>query len=167
MTLRPARAPVLAVLALAVACSTPAADSAATPAVEESPDHAAIITSLAGAYVAAYNSKNAAALGELHAQDAAIFPADAPAVHGRLEIEQALSRNFARYQSAELKLEPHSTWGGGGFAYQEGSATMHATLADGTAVDQPVTFVMVARRQADGGWKLHRVIWNRTTRPAP
>jgi uncharacterized protein (TIGR02246 family) len=151
-----------------IGCSQPGADSGAPAqeAMNAPVDHVAAMKQLADAYMAAYSAENAQAMADLHTDDAILFPPDAPAVNGKAAILEQFGRDFEQLASPTITIQPSASWGEGEFVYEEGTTTVRATLPDGKPMEEIAKYVVVARHQADGSWKLHRVIWNRNA-PLP
>jgi ketosteroid isomerase-like protein len=108
------------------------------------------------AFVANFNSGDIASAANVYSEDARIFPPGMPSMDGKATIAgfwQAAAEQMGvkGIQLTTVDLEEH-----GDTAIEEGRFVLSG--AAGT-LDQG-KYIVVWRRQTDGGWKWHRDIWN-------
>jgi uncharacterized protein (TIGR02246 family) len=93
-------------------------------------------------------------LASLYTKDAVALPPDGPFVKGRENIKQMWGTIAQQIGLKSVKLQTVELEVSGDSANEVGEAQL--TLASGTAV---VKYVVVWKK-AEGGWHLHRDIWN-------
>jgi uncharacterized protein (TIGR02246 family) len=141
--MRPSR-PVWRAVAVLLALARPAAADDVRAAVE------------AGnrAFVEAFLAGDARAVAELYTEDARVVAPGSPPAVGRAEIE-AFWRGVIASGVKDVALSTAHVEASGGLAVEDG--TVRLVAADG-AVNES-RYVVVWKR-VDGGWRLHRDIWN-------
>jgi uncharacterized protein (TIGR02246 family) len=105
-------------------------------------------------FAAAYNKGDVAAVASMYAEDAIAFPPGGDLVKGR----PAIAAMWKEVQAAgltDLALQTVSVERDGSFAVEVGTATAKLKGAP-----NKIKYVVTWKRQSDGGWKLHRDIWN-------
>ena len=113
------------------------------------------IRTLDAAFMKLANEKDAAALTEVfYAEDAELLPPGAPAMRGRAAI-RAFWTEFMKIAGNDLILDTHTIEAAGDLAHGVGRWT--GTLG---GVPQQGKYVVVYRRQADGGYKAIVDIFN-------
>ncbi|TIV61850.1 DUF4440 domain-containing protein [Mesorhizobium sp.] len=110
-------------------------------------------------FVKAYNSKDAAGVASKYADDAAAFPPDMARVEGRQNI-QKLWQGAIDMGISELRLTTVDVQESGDFAFESGSFSLKAPGKDSKVVDATGKYVVVWKKDQNGGWKLYRDIWN-------
>lgn len=107
---------------------------------------------------------HAAVVAKLYTEDAMELPPDQPAIKGRASIEQRIAESVTGLQ--DIKITSVETHGMLDLAYDRG--TYSVTVKE-EGMDEPVKingkYISILRRQADGTWKLTRLIWNEDTPP--
>jgi uncharacterized protein (TIGR02246 family) len=109
-------------------------------------------------YVAGENAGDAAAIAALWAADGILMPNHAPAVQGSQAI-QAYYQAEAEQGKTELSVTGEETIISGDWAFDRGKFTIKLTTASGTVEDQG-KYIVLLSRQADGSWKVARLIFN-------
>ncbi len=102
----------------------------------------------------AYDSKDAAAMAEIYAENGALMPPNSESVNGRAAIEDF----FAGFHASGLGVEIQDTeaYAHGDVGYKVGTYTI--SDADGATVDEG-KYVEIWR-YIDGSWQMHRDIFN-------
>ena len=165
MSTQPVR--ILAGLVLTAALSA-CAPAAPPPPPDTTAEDTAAINALRDAWVAAFNAADAEALANMYTEDAIDMGSNEPSLTGRAAIRDSFVAQFgmgkgtATVTSEELQLA-------GDWAYDRGMFTLTMTPAAG---GDPMTlandrYLVILRKQADGTWKLARLINNSPTPPAP
>jgi uncharacterized protein (TIGR02246 family) len=150
---------VVAIAALAACAPPPPPDTTAADT--------AAINALRDAWVTAFNAADVDSLVNLYTEDAIDLPANEPTLSGRAAIREYFVTTFgmgkatATVTSEELQLM-------GDWAYDRGTFTLSIVpAAGGEAMNVSQRYLVVIRQQADGAWKLARLIDNSPTPPAP
>ncbi|MGH7553280.1 MAG: YybH family protein [Longimicrobiales bacterium] len=127
--------------------------------LQDTADASAAIRALQDTNTAAVNSRDAAAWAATFADDATVFPANAEAVTGRAALEQfaigLMSAGAVQFAPGELQINVV-----GDVAYVTFPWTLTITPPSGPAIQDRGNTLDVLRRQADGTWRFHRVMWN-------
>lgn len=105
-------------------------------------------------FAAAYNKGDVAAIAAMYTEDAIAFPPGGDLVKGRVAIE-AMWKDVQAAGLTDLSLQTLSVERDGSLAIEVGTAT-----AKMKGAPQRIKYVVTWKRQSDGGWKLHRDIWN-------
>ena len=119
----------------------------------------------AAGFEAAFNQRDAAALGDVFAEDAVLLPPNAPAVTGRRAIEDGFEAGFESTSSEgalKMKLTYTETESTGDLGYKSGTYTM--TDAEGAEIDRG--HLLEVWKRGDDGWKIYRESYN-SDRPPP
>ena len=107
----------------------------------------------------AFNGKDAAAVAGLYTEDAAIFPPDAPRIDGREGIGKywggAIDAGVTDLALTAIEIEDH-----GSSAHEVGTFTLKAPGEGGAATEVKGQYIVIWKKAGDGGWRLHRDIWN-------
>lgn len=117
-------------------------------------DYKAAIEASTAKFEAVYNAGDAAALAALYTEDAVIIPPNMDPIAGNEAIQAFWAEAMTGGVTFELKTK--EVIGGGDLLVEVGSYV--GTAADGSHADHGV--FMVAHKNVDGEWKLHRDIWN-------
>lgn len=146
-------------LAVSLGCQPAAEQQAAAP-----PDPAPI-NALRDNFASMYNSGDVTRLGDLYTDDAVVMNNQQPALQGKpaiLQSAQALVDQF----TVNMSITPVDTQIAGDLAYEHGSFTMSLTpKAGGDPMQNSGNYIVVLKRGADGGWRLHREIGNNNQPP--
>jgi uncharacterized protein (TIGR02246 family) len=105
-------------------------------------------------FAATYNKGDVVAIAAMYTEDAVAFPPGGDLVKGRAAIE-AMWKNVLAAGLTDLALQTLSVERDGSLAIEVGTAT-----AKMKGAPQRIKYVVTWKRQSDGGWKLHRDIWN-------
>lgn len=146
-------------IALAVSAALWLGGCAAPTEKQQAQDPAALraaIKDLDRAFSAAFERNDTLVISSLYTDDAMLLPPNHEPVLGR----DSIAAYWAPYLTPALKtlhLETTEVGGAGDDVYQVGSYTIIA--ADGSTTDRG-KYVVLLKRQSDGGWRLHRDIWN-------
>ena len=124
------------------------------------------INDLRQEYSAAYNAGDAAALTGLFATDAVLLPPDAAILTGQEAIRSLYEVTFAQFtgehSTTSQELEVAGDW-----AFGQGTYTVKLTPKEGgETIQDEGKYIVICQRQADGSWKLARLIWNTNSPPA-
>jgi uncharacterized protein (TIGR02246 family) len=136
--------------------------------------HAAETSSLAATKkaIAAANAKygDAVAKGDaktirsLYTDNAYVLPPGMPAVHGGAAIEE-LWGGFFKAGAKAATLATEDVERSGDLAAETGTYTFTMQPEGKPAATTSGKYVVVWKHQKDGGWKLHRDIWNANAEP--
>ena len=141
------------------------------PKPEEKMDVAAdttAINALRDKVTAAYNSTDAAALAATYADDAIMMNPNQDPVEGKPAIQasyEAMFKENAGTVAINLALSPLETQVAGDWAYDRGNATSTVTPKSGKPVEQLGKYLVIAKRQTDGSWKVYREMSNMNSPP--
>jgi uncharacterized protein (TIGR02246 family) len=133
--------------------SQPAQDPAALRAAIEDLDRA---------FSAAFERNDTLVISSLYTDDAMLLPPNHEPVMGRDSIA-AFWAPLLTPAMKTLHLETTEVGGSGDDVYEVGSYSMLA--ADGSTADRG-KYLVLLKRQSDGGWRLYRDMWN-SDLPAP
>ena len=127
---------------------------------ESSRKDVAAVTNVLREIIAADNAMDVDRIASLYEEDAVNLPPNGPAVQGRVAIKERYRSGFAQAK-LELSFISEETHVGGEWAFDRGITKGRNVWRNG---DPPTEFehkyVMLLRRQADGSWKIARLIWN-------
>ena len=101
------------------------------------------------------------ALSEMYTEDAQLLPPGSQAIEGRAGIETLWTGLFA-LPVKEIQLETRDLFGHGDDACEVGR---YRLVGNDGSIFEAGKYTVIWRRQ-EGGWKLHRDMWN-TDVPAP
>ncbi|MGI9038790.1 MAG: YybH family protein, partial [Gemmatimonadota bacterium] len=113
------------------------------------------------AFLAAFNSGDAAAMAATYTEDAHALPPGAPALEGREPIKEYFAAGIAAMGGAQMSFETWETHAMGDAVVSIGGYTI--TTADGAHLDHGKYMVVFAR--TDDGLKIKRDIWNSSMAP--
>lgn len=122
---------------------------------------AAQVEAADAAFLAAFNSGDAVALGEQYAEDAHALPPGAPALEGRDAIVEYFTAGLAAMGGAQMSFETWETHAMGDAIVTIGGYTTNA--ADGSHLDHG-KYIGIFERTADG-LKIKRDMWNSSMAP--
>jgi uncharacterized protein (TIGR02246 family) len=107
-----------------------------------------------------FENHDAAGLVALFTEDCVRMPEGGPASVGRPALEAAYRQDFAEVWEtpATVRLNAGEVIITGEHAFARGADTL---LQDGQQVGEPGKWMFVYRREPDGAWKFHWVIFNR------
>ena len=154
-------------LALLVAACQPAAEQPdpAAEAAQQAEDVAAI-KNLDSKWNTAVNAGDAAALANLHTDDAIRMPPNQPAVVGKEAIQSSFQTIFEQF-TGKLTLSPEEVEVVGDWAFARGTyAGTRTPKAGGEPTEDNGKYLAIFLRQPDGSWKHYRGIWN-SDKPLP
>ncbi len=111
------------------------------------------------AWMEAFGAKDIDTLTAFYAEDAVLLPPNAPAIFGRDAIRATMQEMFAAGLGVELEdLEVKVA---GNLGYKAGR--YRSTAEDGSLIDRGKYIEIWSK--TDGGWVLHRDIWNSSVQP--
>ncbi|MFN0165092.1 MAG: YybH family protein [Bryobacteraceae bacterium] len=115
------------------------------------------------AYIAAINAGDTGAMAELFTEDCVVAPPEMPSEGGKAGVKSIYGAQFAAFNIIlSIKTEEEvvlDDWG-----YWRGTWKAGLTpKAVGEAVEAEGKYLCIIRREADGGWKIHRNMWNTPT----
>lgn len=152
---------------VAVALAIAVVGCAPPPPPDTSAADAAAMTALRDAWLTAYNAGDADAVANTYAEDAIDMPNEQPTASGRADIrtaiagQLALGKATATLTSDEMQLM-------GDWAFDRGRYNVSIVpAAGGDPMSISGRYLVIARRQADGSFKLVRGIDNSATPPVP
>lgn len=107
---------------------------------------------------------HASVVAQLYTEDAIELPPYAPAVKGRAAIEARIAESLGDLR--DIKLTSVETDGVLNIAFDRGTYSV-TFMEEGMEEATTVTgkYIAILRKQADGAWKLSRLIWNDDTPP--
>jgi uncharacterized protein (TIGR02246 family) len=121
------------------------------------------IGELRGAWDAAYEAGDAAALAGLYTTDAVLMQPGLPTMTGRAAIESHYGQGFAQ-GSFTVDIRPGSTVVDGDIGYEHGQFTGTMTpAAEGDPRQTEGRYVVMLRRDTDGAWRIARSMSNAAT----
>ena len=123
------------------------------------------VEKLGKSFTDAFNRGDAAAVAGMYAEDATAFPPDSDLVKGRAAI-QAVWQGFLDMGGKSMKFTVLDVQSSGNVIVETGRADLQVQPPGASAVDVPVKYVVVWKRQKDGSWKISHDIWN-SMAPAP
>ena len=116
-------------------------------------------------FMDAFNQSDAAGVAALYTEDAALLPPNGDRIQGR-EAVQAFWQGAMDMGVTEAQLTTVQVGGGGDFAWEIGNYSLKIQPAGQEAMSDKGKYVVIWKKQTDGGWKLHVDIWNTST-PMP
>lgn len=118
------------------------------------------------AFNAAYNAGDAKAIGKLIDRDAVWMPPTGePAIVGADKVVARYTSFFKKTQSA-FELQPGTVQLSGQWAFLNGAWHREdSSKKGGKSMKHGGYYLMVFKKQADGGWKIARDIWNDAHKP--
>lgn len=154
-----------AVAIVLVACDASVPDDTAAGGAEE----AAVLAALEQIDVQweeAANRGDAAAIAGLYTDDGALLPPNSEIVQGRENIQQALQA-FVDAGMTNVDFTRVAAGTSGDLAYEIGRYSLDLRPQGGAPVTDTGKYVIVARRQPDGTWRLVADIFNTSQPTAP
>jgi uncharacterized protein (TIGR02246 family) len=130
-------------------------------ATESEPESAeAAIRSLNRQWETCFANHDLAGLTSLFTKDCVRMPQAGPASVGRPAMEEAYRRDFSEVwkTGASVRLNAGEIIASGEYAFARGADTL---IENDKQVSGPGKWLFVYRREPDGGWKFHWVIFNR------
>jgi uncharacterized protein (TIGR02246 family) len=110
-------------------------------------------------FVDAFNSGNAAALGQMYTEDAAVLPPDGKRVDGRKGVEE-FWQGVIKSGMKNLTLKAVEVEEREDLAYEVGAFTLDVPGEGGALPTVAGKYIVVWKKGDDGTWRLHRDIWN-------
>ncbi|MGH6894574.1 MAG: YybH family protein [Dongiaceae bacterium] len=129
----------------------------AAPVSAESPRdeiEAALFT-----FAEAFNQGDAAAVAAHYTEDAAVFPPEAARVDGRAGI-QTFWKGAMDSGLADLTLKAVEVHGSDELAFEVGEVSFSTPDGSGGRSASTGKYIVVWKKDGDGGWRLYRDIWN-------
>lgn len=108
-----------------------------------------------------WNSRDAAAIAAVYAEDAVVMPPGAEPIEGRAAIQAALTEMLAVSAGSQMAFTTEDVMVQGDMAVEVGSFV--ETNADGSHRDHG-RYLSVMKK-IDGSWKIVRDIWNSSMTP--
>jgi uncharacterized protein (TIGR02246 family) len=151
-------APIVALVFFSLASAAFAEPPAADP-------NRARIEKLGKQFADAFGKGDVAAVAAMYAEDAVAFPPESEVVKGRAAIEAMWkgTRDMG-VQSIEFTVWDVQT--SGILLVETGKATLTVAGAGPVPATVAVKYVVVWKKQKDGGWKISHDIWNALPAPA-
>lgn len=116
-------------------------------------------------FCAAYNGADAVAIANLVTEDAVWMPPGQPPVAGRQAVKARYAAQF-KALAPKFELHPGEIQASRTWAFLRGSYTRTDTPpGGGDPIAYKGKYLMIMRKQPDGGWKIARDIWNSDTSP--
>ena len=154
MTMTRSLAGMLAIAALAAACSGPAP-------VEFTTKDAGEIRQQHDAFLAAFNAKDITKILDMYAESSVFMPPNEPIIRGKDALRQFYENLVNRQGASDLKMEISEVAGHGPLAYQSGTYEMAVKRGSGRDRGK---YLFVIRKMANG-WKFHYTMWNSDLAP--
>lgn len=98
------------------------------------------------------DKKDSAGVAGLYSDDAVLVGTDIPFASGRAEIEKRLGQMFA--VAVVKSIDSKDTSVGGDVAYDYGTFSQTVTPPKGKPMEQTGYYLVTAKKQADGTWKI-------------
>ncbi|MCI0436236.1 MAG: SgcJ/EcaC family oxidoreductase [Gemmatimonadetes bacterium] len=124
----------------------------------EPPPENGTLTSLYSAYTQHHNLGHAPMVADLYTEDAFVAFPDAPAATGRAAIEASLAERMAQ-GNPQLTIHAVGTEELGEWAIDGGWYEVKTTTEQGETTASGA-YMLLARRAADGSWKIHWLVSN-------
>ncbi len=105
-----------------------------------------------------FQKGDASITASIYAEDAVVFPPDAPMIQGKGAVEE-FWRTVMASGVKEAELTTLELSGGGDYLHERGTGILKVRPPGGTPAEQRIKFVVVWKRTADG-WKNLWDIWN-------
>jgi uncharacterized protein (TIGR02246 family) len=125
----------------------------------------AAIRAIADDYVKASLAGDAKAIAALYTEDAVEMPPNAPAVKGRVAIEQYYAKVLKSAKLSVFTLNHLETRAVGDTGYDVGTYQQTVTPTGGAAMDDTGKYAVILKRSG-GAWRVAYAIYN-SDRPAP
>lgn len=113
------------------------------------------------AWTQAYEAGDAAALASLYADDAVYLAPYSEAVRGRAAIQTRFAETLGTMTARQVTIHRTDAGGSGDLAYGIGNYSVEMGMMGAEA---PMTdsgkYITIAKRGADGTWKIYAHIWN-------
>ena len=108
-----------------------------------------------------FENHDAAGLVALFTEDCVRMPQGGPATIGRPALEAAYRQDFAEVwkTQAKVRLNAEEIIISGEYAFARGADTL-VQVQDGRQVEESGKWLFTFRRQTDGNWKYHWIIFN-------
>jgi uncharacterized protein (TIGR02246 family) len=152
----------VATLTLAACNSTPAEQ----PKAADSQADKDAINKLRDDFIAAFNSNDAAKVGDVYAETAVVMDAGQPTVEGRAAIVEH-NKMFFDANMAKITLASRAMNVSGDLAFDEGTYSIDVTpKAGGQAMKAEGRYLVVIQRTASG-WKILEDMGNTVAPPPP
>lgn len=143
----------------------PPADLPMGESPAEAPPDNGTMTELVAGYTEHFNLGHANAVAALYTEDATVSFANRPVSQGRAAVEAALAERLA-VGSPKIEIHDVNTEDiADGWKLDGGWYRVTATPPEG-AITQEGTYVLLARREPDGSWKIHWAVTNGRVTPA-
>lgn len=156
-------------LAVAAGACAPAPPAPAPPAepVANAPEDIAAINAAREAFMKAYETGDAQAIGRLYTEDAISEPNNQPTLRGREAIVASLESMFEQVSVTPV-LTPDETRTLGSVGLDRGTYTVTVTPKAGAPpTSSQGRYMVVFVKQADGSWKVTRDMDNAIGAPPP
>ena len=147
-----------------VACAQQAEEEAAAGMEMAAMDMAAVdmaMSEIETAWKQAYDAGDAAGIAALYTDDAIYMAPYMEATRGRAAVEARMTEQMGMTSSRQITINRTDYGGGGDVTFGVGTygVEMQMTGAAGPMTDSG-KYVTIAKRGADGSWKIHVHIWN-------
>lgn len=151
---------ILTMLTTVVSCAagTPSAAGAFTPQ-----DSASVQTSV-DAWVNGALKRDFALFGTSVTPDVVLYPPNAAAVRGREAVVEFV-KTYPPMSAFNVNIA--ELIGRGDVAFDHGTFTLALTLPNGAVVNDTGSFATIFKKQSDGTWAHHRVIFHSNLPPVP
>jgi ketosteroid isomerase-like protein len=153
---------------LAGAQTRAAAAAPAAPARDDAAVRAAIEASAVRASDA-YNRGDMVEVVRDYADDVWVFPPNAQPYQGAQALLDYHARNFRQLGFRNLRLTTTGFERSGRLAYETGTYTIDVPTGDraGTMETSHGKYMSIWKRDADGSWRIHQVMWSSNLPPRP
>lgn len=119
----------------------------------------AAFAEIEAAWKQAYEGGDAAALASLYTADAIFLAPYTGATHGRAAIEARYTEQFGMSSGRQVTVNRTDQGASGDLSYGIGTYTAVMMMGDASIADNG-KYITIAKRGADGSWKIHAHIWN-------
>ncbi len=112
------------------------------------------------AFVDAFKAGDASKLASLFDESGFRLAPNVPMEKGRAAIEEGLKTAFEGTTARNLTLNGVDRGIGGDLAYEIGTYQVELDRASGARVEDRGKYIVLLKREADGGWKVHAQMFN-------
>ncbi len=111
------------------------------------------------AWKAGYEAGDAAAVAGLYTDDAVYLAPYMGVTRGRATLEAQLAESMGMMSSRQITINRTDQGGSGDLSYGIGTYTVEMMMGEAPMTDNG-KYVTLAKRGADGSWKIYAHIWN-------
>ncbi len=117
------------------------------------------MSQIEAAWKAGYEAGDAAAVAGLYTEDAVYLAPYMGATRGRAALQAQLAESMGMMSSRQITINRTDQGGSGDLSYGIGTYTVEVMMGGASMTDSG-KYLTLAKRGADGSWKIHAHIWN-------